>query len=84
MAYTGIIVNYRIPYTKEAIIRIPEIADKKQAAKLVGKKVVWKNRKKVKHYGKVTGLHGSSGAIRARFRIPLPPESLAKPVEVYD
>lgn len=84
MAYTGIIVNYKIPYTKEVIIRIPEITDKRQAARLIGKKVMWKNRKKVKHYGKVTGLHGSSGAIKAKFRIPLPAESLAKLVEIYD
>ncbi len=81
---SGVIVNYRIPYTKEAIIRIPEITDKKQAAKLIGKKTMWKNSKGVKHYGKVTGLYGSSGAIKAKFRIPLPPESLAKIVEVYD
>ena len=84
MVLVGVIVNYRIPYTKEAIIRIPEIMDKKHAAKLVGKKVMWKNGKKVKHYGKVTGLHGSSGAIKAKFRIPLPPESLARAVEIYD
>lgn len=80
----GVIINYRIPYTKEAIIRVPEIMDKKQAAKLVGKKVMWKNGSKVKHYGKVTGLHGSSGAIKAKFRIPLPPESLARAVEIYE
>ncbi len=84
MSYTGIVINYRIPYTKEAIIRIPEITEKKEAAKLVGKKVMWKNRKGVRHYGRVTGTYSSSGAIRAKFRIPLPHEALAKPVEVYD
>lgn len=84
MPLIGVIINYRIPYTKEVIISIPEITGKKDAAKLIGKKVMWKNGKGVKHYGKVTGLHGSSGAIKAKFRIPLPPESLAKSVEVYD
>ncbi len=84
MAFTGVVINYRIPYTKEAIIRIPEINEKKDAAKLVGKKVMWKNGGGVKHYGKVTGLHGSSGAIKVKFRVPLPPESLAKVVEIYD
>lgn len=84
MVLVGVIVNYRIPYTKEVIIRVPEITEKKQAARLIGKKVMWKNRKGIKHYGKVTGLHGSSGAIKVKFRIPLPPESLAKAVEVYD
>ncbi len=80
----GIIVNYRIAYTKEVIIRIPGILDKKEARKLFGKKVIWTDEKGKKYIGRVTGIHGASGAIKAKFKGPLPPKALAKPVIIQD
>lgn len=80
----GIIVNYRIAYTKEVIIRIRKITHKKEARKLIGRKVIWIDEKKRKYIGKVTGIHGASGAIKAKFKGPLPPNALAKPVEIEE
>jgi large subunit ribosomal protein L35Ae len=80
----GIIVNYRIAYTKEVIIKIPEINDRKTAAKLIGKKVVWIDEKGKEWVGKVTGVHGNNGAIRAKFSVPLPPKALAKVVRIEE
>ena len=62
---TGIIVNYHIAYTKEVLVNISGITDKKRAGKLVGRKATWTSDKGKKHIGKVSGLHGRKGTIRA-------------------
>ncbi|NOZ81997.1 MAG: hypothetical protein GXO63_02495 [Candidatus Micrarchaeota archaeon] len=78
----GIIVNYRMAYTKEAVVRIPGITNKREARKLIGRKAVWTDEKKRQYVGKVTGVHGSTGAIRVKFKAPLPPKALGKVIVI--
>jgi len=84
MVLEGVIINYRIAYTKEVIVHIPEIETKKQAGKLIGKKAIWTNHNKKEHTGKITGIHGSSGAIKIKFKRALPSNALGKIVKIYD
>ncbi len=77
----GIIVNYRLAYTKEVVVKVPGL-DKRGARKLIGRKAEWKDEKGRVYVGKVTGLHGSSGAVKVKFRAPLPPKSLGKVVVI--
>ncbi len=79
MVLEGVIVSYRIAYTKEVIVSIPKITDKRQASRLIGKKAVWQNC-----IGKVSGVHGRSGAVKIKFRRALPPASLGKTVKIFD
>ncbi len=74
----GVIINYRVKYTKEVVIMIPEVKDRRRALKLIGKKVVWKDDKGREYVGRVTSPHGNSGSVRARFSVPLPPKALGK------
>ena len=80
----GIIVNYRVKYTKEVVILIPEVKDRRSATKLVGKKVIWVDEKGNKWVGKVTSPHGNTGNIRAKFPTPLPPKALGKIVKIEE
>ena len=80
----GIIVNFHIAYTKEVLVKVPGINDKREAGKLVGKGAVWKDAKGKEHRGMVSGLHGSSGTLRVKFKVPLPAQSLAKPINIAD
>ncbi|MBU5575257.1 MAG: 50S ribosomal protein L35ae [Candidatus Aenigmatarchaeota archaeon] len=82
MSLKGIIVNFHIAYTKEILVTIPGINNKREAAKLIGKKAVWKNGKE--YIGKVSGTHGKSGTIKVKFKKPLPPTSLGKIIEILD
>lgn len=81
---TGIIVNYRIAYTKEVVVKIQGIEHKRDARKLIGKKAVWKDEKGNLYKGIVTDIHGSSGALRIKFKAPLPAKALAKPVDIAE
>ena len=78
----GIIVNYHIAYTKEVFVVVPGLTTKKDAAKLIGHKATWTDPKGVKYTGTVSGLHGRKGTLKVKFRAPLPPNALAKPINI--
>ena len=78
----GIIVNYHIAYTKEVLVRIPKIKTKKEASALIGHKVLWKSSKGREYTGIVSGTHGTSGTIKVKFKKPLPPNCLGKPISI--
>jgi large subunit ribosomal protein L35Ae len=81
----GIIVNYRIgPKTqkpRECIIEFPGIKSSAKAARLIGRKIAWKNEKN-KVVGKIVATHGNNGLVRARFRRGIPGQALGSFVEV--
>lgn len=81
----GIVVNYIIgPKTqrpKECILKFFNINSSKEAARLIGKKVAWHTEKR-KLIGKIVGLHGKNGLVRARFRKGLPGQALGTYVSI--
>jgi large subunit ribosomal protein L35Ae len=66
------------------LIEIPDLKNRKEAEKLVGKEVVWtspgKNKKIIK--GKISGAHGNKGAVRAIFEKGLPGQAITTGVEI--
>jgi len=81
----GIIVNYRVgpksQRPKECIIEFPDIKSKGEAARLIGRKIAWKDGES-KIIGKIVATHGNKGLIRARFRRGVPGKALGSYVEV--
>ena len=80
----GIIINFHIAYTKEVLVRVQGITDKKKAARLIGKRAVWVDPKKREHIGHIVGVHATSGTMKAKFKKALPSNCLAKPIEIRD
>lgn len=79
----GIIKNYRLGENTQKpnqYVIIVEGYDKVKANKLVGKKVVWTSQSGKEIIGKLTGLHGSKGALRARFDKGLPGQAIGNSV----
>lgn len=64
------------------IVKVPEVADKEKAAKLVGKEVVWTSPKGKDLIGKASATHGNKGCIRVIFEKGLPGQSIGTKVEV--
>ena len=78
-------MNYRMgPKTqapKECILKFSGVTSSDEAARLIGRKVVWAvEERKVK--GKIVALHGKSGLVRARFRTGLSGEAIGTRVEI--
>jgi len=78
----GVIVTYHIAYTKEVLVRLPGVNMKRDAAKFIGQKAVWNDPKGKKYVGVVAGVHGTGGTLKVRFKAPLPPTALAKPINI--
>lgn len=80
----GIIVNYHIAYTKEVLVNISGISDKREAGKLVGRKAIWTSPSGKKYIGQVSGLHGRKGTVKVKFKKPLPANSLATKINIAE
>jgi len=78
----GVIVTYHIAYTKEVLVRVPGLNSKRDAAKYIGQKAVWSDKKGKKYVGMVSGVHGTAGTLKVKFKAPLPPNALAKPINI--
>ncbi len=83
----AIIVNFRGSRRKQeasnqVIIQVEGISKKDSAEKLVGKKIVWANTKGNAISGKISAVHGKSGAVRALFEKGLPGQCLGKEAKI--
>jgi large subunit ribosomal protein L35Ae len=83
----GTIINYRrstkTRASRECLIQFDHATSISEASQLIGRKVVWKNGTN-KFIGKIVGLHGKKGLIRARFRKMVPGQALGTSVELID
>jgi len=66
------------------LIEVPNVKNRKDAEKFVGKNVEWvspgKNKKVI--VGKIAGAHGNNGVVRAIFEKGLPGQAIATEVEI--
>lgn len=81
----GIILNYRrgrkTQYPRECLIKVLEI-DPSDAKQMIGWKVGWP-AEEPKIYGKILGLHGRKGTLRARFSKGVLGQALQSRVIIY-
>lgn len=66
------------------LIEVSESKSREEAAKLVGKSVIWKSSgKNVKQInGKISAAHGNKGILRAIFEKGLPGQAIGSEVEI--
>ena len=80
----GVVTSYRRgkhkQHTNQVILIFNEIKTRSEAATLIGKKVKWISPESREYLGKVLGVHGNSGAVRAKFRTNLPGQAIGTPV----
>jgi len=66
---------------KECLIQFAHVNSVSLAGRLIGRKVIWKKGKN-KLIGKIVGLHGKKGVVRAKFRKGVPGHALGTTVEL--
>jgi len=80
----GVVTSYRrskhLQHTNQVILQFSEFGTRAEAATLVGRKVKWVSPEEKEFLGKVLGVHGNSGAVRAKFRTNLPGQAIGTPV----
>ena len=82
----GTIVNFRVGmktmYHNHMIVAVKELKKRADAAKLIGKSVVFTTTANNKITGKVASAHGNKGALRVIFEKAMPGQAISKPVEI--
>ena len=82
----GVIVNFRgsrrVKSHNQMIVELNSVDSKEKAAKLVGKKVVWKTPAGKVLNGKISAVHGNSGALRVIFETGMPGQSIGSKVMI--
>lgn len=82
----GIIVNFRRGRTRQTtnhmIVSSNSVDSKEKAAKLVGKKAVWKSPAGKEINGKVASAHGNKGAVRIIFETGMPGQAIGQKVNI--
>jgi len=82
----AIIANFRSArhhqYDRQMIIKVKGITTKEKAKSLVGKQVTWKSPAGKEIKGKVSAVHGNSGAVRAIFEKGMPGQAVGSKVEI--
>ena len=82
----GIIVHFRgsrrVKRGNQMIVQVKDVDNKEKAAKLVGKKVVWKTSAGKQMNGQITNIHGNKGALKVRFDTGLPGQSIGTKVAI--
>ena len=64
------------------LIEINGVADKKQAEKFIGKEVEWTSPAGKRIKGKISGVHGGNGVVRAIFAPGLPGQAVTTKVVI--
>jgi ribosomal protein L35AE/L33A len=86
MHMKGIIVNFRgglhTQRNNQMVVKVDSVNSKKDAEKMVGKKVTWTSPAGKELIGKVTQPHGNKGALRVLFGKGMPGQSVGKEVKV--
>ena len=83
----GTIVNFRmgrhVQHPKHVIIKLEGIENREQAKEFIGKDVKWQTPSKNENFikGKVSNMHGNSGAIRALMETGLPGQAIGGSIE---
>jgi large subunit ribosomal protein L35Ae len=69
--------------SKEILIEFTTADAVAAAGSFVGKKVVWKNGKN-SLFGKIVGLHGKNGMLKAKFKKGVPGQAIGQTVELIN
>ena len=69
-------------HERQFLIEIDGVSEKESAGKFIGKEVIWSSPAGKKISGKISGVHGNKGVVRAIFEKGLPGQAIATEVEV--
>ena len=82
----GTIINFRrgrhTQKDNQMVVEAPGYGDKEKALELVGKEVGFKTESGKTISGKVSAVHGNSGAVRVLFEKGMAGQSIGKKVEI--
>ena len=84
----GVVLGYRrgsnTQYTGEMLLRVDGITSRGEASRLIGRRVIYVDAKGNTYRGKIIGVHGNRGTLRAVFKPNLPGQSIGSVVRILE
>ena len=81
----ALFVNYRgrnTQWNKQILVKIDKVDDKNKAAKYIGRKVTWESPSGNTLTGKIIGVCGGNGVLKAKFRKGLPGQAIGEKLNI--
>lgn len=82
----GVVTSYRRgkhkQHTNQVLLKFQEIDSRSTASALIGRGVKWTSPKGKEIQGKIVGVHGNNGVVRASFRRNLPGQAIGTGVQL--
>jgi large subunit ribosomal protein L35Ae len=75
VSYRG---GQRTQRNNQILIKLKGITDRKAAARFIGMQVIWNNPNGHFLKGKIVGVHGRKGTVKASFRKGLPGQAIGE------
>ncbi len=84
---TGLVLGYRrgsnTQYENQVLIRVDGVTSDREAARLIGWRVLYVDSKGNEYRGKIVRTHGRRGVVVAVFEPNLPGQAIGKDVYIY-
>ncbi len=84
---TAVFVGYRgglhTQRNKQILLTIEHVDTRDTAAQYIGRNVLWRSPTGAMLRGKISGVHGRRGVMRARFKKGLPGYAVGTEIEVH-
>ena len=84
--HTGVFMSYRrgkrTQRNKQILVKIEGITNCEEAARFIGKQVIWKNPNGQPLIGKIISAHGRKGIVKARFKKGLPGQAIGAQLHI--
>lgn len=78
----GVVLGYRrgtnTQYPSEVLVKFYGVESRSDASRLIGRKVIYKDVYGNVFHGKVIGVHGRKGVVRAAFKPNLPGQAIGR------
>ena len=83
----GVFMSYRRgkhnQRNRQILIKIAGIRDRKEAARFIGRQAIWTSPKGTPHIGKIVGVLGRRGMVKATFQKGLPGDAIGAELRIH-
>ena len=80
--FTGYRGGLHTQRNKHVLLTIEHIDTRDKAAQYIGRNVIWRSPKGNTLIGRITGVHGRKGVVRARFKKGLPGQAVGVELDI--
>ena len=80
--FTGYRGGLHTQRNKQVLLTIEHIDTRDKAAQYIGRNVIWRRPRGNALIGKITGVHGRNGVLKARFKKGLPGQAVGVELDI--